>query len=339
MLSIDPVSNAGFRSLPSQNTIVTTIDNDVAGITITVLDNLTSESGDTAEFLVQLDAIPTADVIFDVGTMLASEVQSFVNQVTFTATNWNTPQRIILTGIDDSPPVSDGSRSVTITTSNINSIDTNFNALTDEEIEDVLITNQDNDAPSIVLSLLNNNNYEIPKLIKHLCFLDKKTDKLIVDDKTLNYIDEYIRNLSKIERLLLLIRSDLNNMDFYMLRTVSELIDDINLIIFEFEISINFFKTTENVNKLQDLKHLSENIKSMITSKVIYLDILNSRILSIVSLSALPVLVLMTIWSTTVKKEDSILYKNNYKFAYRSTYLLSILLVLGIIYKYRKDFH
>ena len=186
---------------------------------------------------------------------------------------------------------------------------------------------------------INNNNYEIPKLIKHLCFLDKTTDKLIVDDKTLNYIDEYIRNLSKIERLLLIIRSDLNNMDFYILRTVSEVIDDINLIIFEFEISINFFKTTETVNKIQDLKNLSENIKSMITSKVIYLDILNSRILSIVSLSALPVLVLMTIWSTTVKREDSILYKNNYKFAYRSTYLLSILLVLGIIYKYRKDFH
>ena len=186
---------------------------------------------------------------------------------------------------------------------------------------------------------INNNNYEIPKLIKHLCFLDKTTDKLIVDDKTLNYIDEYIRNLSKIERLLLIIRSDLNNMDFYILRTVSEVIDDINLIIFEFEISINFFKTTETVNKIQDLKNLSENIKSMITSKVIYLDILNSRILSIVSLSALPVLVLMTIWSTTVKKEDSILYKINYKFAYRSTYLLSILLVLGIIYKYRKDFH
>ena len=186
---------------------------------------------------------------------------------------------------------------------------------------------------------INNNNYEIPKLIKHLCFLDKTTDKLIVDDKTLNYIDEYIRNLSKIERLLLIIRSDLNNMDFYILRTVSEVIDDINLIIFEFEISINFFKTTETVNKIQDLKNLSENIKSMITSKVIYLDILNSRILSIVSLSALPVLVLMTIWSTTVKREDSILYKNNFKFAYRSTYLLSILLVLGIIYKYRKDFH
>jgi len=186
---------------------------------------------------------------------------------------------------------------------------------------------------------INNNNYEIPKLIKHLCFLDKKQDKIIVDDKTLNYIDEYIRNLSKIERLLLLIRSDLNNLDFYMLRAASGLIDDINLIIFEFEVSINFFKTTQNVDKILNLKSLSQNIKSMINSKVIYLDILNSRILSIVSLTALPVFVLMTIWSTTVKREDSILYKNNYKFAYRSTYLLSILLVLGIIYKYRKDFH
>lgn len=186
---------------------------------------------------------------------------------------------------------------------------------------------------------INESNYEIPKLVKHLCFLDKKTDKLIVDDKTLNYIDEYIRNLSKIERLFLLIRSDLNNMDFYMLKEVSELIDNINLVIFEFESSINFFSTTENVNKIENLKNLSNNIKSMITSKVIYLDILNSRILSIVSLSALPILVLMTIWSTTVKKEDSILYKNDYKFAYRITYLISILLVLGIIYRYRKDFH
>lgn len=186
---------------------------------------------------------------------------------------------------------------------------------------------------------INESNYEIPKLVKHLCFLDKKTDKLIVDDKTLNYIDEYIRNLSKIERLFLLIRSDLNNMDFYMLKEVSELIDNINLVIFEFESSINFFSTTENVNKIENLKNLSNNIKSMITSKVIYLDILNSRILSIVSLSALPILVLMTIWSTTVRKEDSILYKNDYKFAYRITYLISILLVLGIIYRYRKDFH
>ena len=128
-------------------------------------------------------------------------------------------------------------------------------------------------------------------------------------------------------------------MDFYMLKEVSELIDNINLVIFEFESSINFFSTTENVNKIENLKNLSSNIKSMITSKVIYLDILNSRILSIVSLSALPILVLMTIWSTTVKKEDSILYKNDYKFAYRITYLISILLVLGIIYRYRKDFH
>ncbi len=42
--SIDPSSNAGFIGLPSQSVVVTTLDNDVAGITIVVTDNLSSVS-------------------------------------------------------------------------------------------------------------------------------------------------------------------------------------------------------------------------------------------------------------------------------------------------------
>jgi hypothetical protein len=186
---------------------------------------------------------------------------------------------------------------------------------------------------------INNTLYQIPKVIKHLCFLDKKNDKLIVDDKTLNYIDDYIKNLSKIERLLLLLRSDLNNMDFYMLKEANSIIDRLNLIIFDFEISINFFKTTENVNKIEDIQRLIQNVQSMINNKVVYQDILNSRILSVVSLTALPILVLVNTWSTVVTANDNILNKNNYKFAYRFTQLLAIILVLTILYLYRKDFN
>ena len=186
---------------------------------------------------------------------------------------------------------------------------------------------------------INKINYTIPKLIKHLAILDKKTDKLIIDDLTLNYIDSYIKNLSKIERLLLILRSDLNNMDFYTLRKASGIVDNINLIIFEFELSIGFFKTTENISKIDNLKNLLQNIRNMISNKVVYLDILNSRILSIVSLSALPVLVLMTVWSTTITDSASFLYKNNYKFAYRLTFLISFVLIAGILYTYRKDFY
>ena len=186
---------------------------------------------------------------------------------------------------------------------------------------------------------INNINYKLPKVIKHLAILDKQSDKLVIDDLTLNYIDDYIKNLSKLERLLLILRSDLNNMDFYTLRQASEMIDNINLIIFEFELSISFFRTTENINKIDNLKNLLQNIRNMISNKVVYLDILNSRTLSIVSLSALPILVLMTVWSTTITDNDSFLYKNNYKFAYRLTFLISFILIGAILYKYRKDFY
>ena len=39
----------------------------------------------------------------------------------------------------------------------MNSADSDFNALTDADVADVAISNQDNDAPGIVLSLLYNN--------------------------------------------------------------------------------------------------------------------------------------------------------------------------------------
>ncbi|MGY8968736.1 MAG: T9SS type B sorting domain-containing protein, partial [Flavobacteriales bacterium] len=155
--SIDAGSDLGFLGLPSQSVTVTTLDNDVAGITIIVQDNLSSETGDTAEFTVQLDVIPSADVTFDLGTTNSDEAVPGVSQVTFTPMNWNIPQTILVNGINDSPPISDGSQTVTITTTNIASLDTNFAILTDAQIDDVLITNQDDDAPGIVLSLLNNN--------------------------------------------------------------------------------------------------------------------------------------------------------------------------------------
>lgn len=155
--SIDPSSNAGFVGLPAQSVIVTTLDDDVAGITIIVTDNLSSESGDTAQFTAQLDAIPTANVTFDIDTSNASEAQPLVTQVTFTPANWNIPQTVMILGIDDAPPLSDGSQPVNIRTFNVNSTDVDFNALNDADVADVAISNQDNDAPGIVLSLLDNN--------------------------------------------------------------------------------------------------------------------------------------------------------------------------------------
>lgn len=185
---------------------------------------------------------------------------------------------------------------------------------------------------------LNNKEYFVPKIIKYLLILDKKKDKLIADDKILKFLDDYIRFLSKIERILLILRSDINNLDFYMLRKASKMIDILDIIIFEFKNSIEFFINKEYIKKLDNVQSLLESVRNLISNKVVYLDILNSRVLNIVSLSTLPILVLMTIWSTSVNENDSIISKNRHKILYRLTFVVSFTIICAIIYSYRKDF-
>ncbi|MDB2456286.1 gliding motility-associated C-terminal domain-containing protein [Flavobacteriaceae bacterium] len=154
--SIDSTSNSSFISLASQSVMVTTLDDEVAGITVNVIDNLTSENGDQASFSIVLNAIPSSNVTIDLGTSNADEAVPAVSQIVFTAVNWNIPQIVMINGVNDRPPTSDGSQTVTITTYNVSSVDTNFNALLDSDVLDISITNQDDDAPGVVLSLLNN---------------------------------------------------------------------------------------------------------------------------------------------------------------------------------------
>ena len=66
--------------------------------------------------------------------------------VQFSPANWNIPQLILIDGINDSPPFSDGSQTVTIVTENVSSTDVNFGAITSTEVEDFVVMNQDDDA-------------------------------------------------------------------------------------------------------------------------------------------------------------------------------------------------
>ena len=76
--------------------------------------------------------------------------------VQFTPANWNIPQLIIVDGINDSPPFSDGSQTVTIVTENVSSTDVNFGVITSIEVEDFVVMNQDDDAPGVWIGAINN---------------------------------------------------------------------------------------------------------------------------------------------------------------------------------------
>jgi VCBS repeat-containing protein len=64
---------------------------------------VTSEGGTTDSFTVALQSAPTANVTVTLTGLDATEGTLSANTLTFTPTNWNTPQTVTVTGVDDSP--------------------------------------------------------------------------------------------------------------------------------------------------------------------------------------------------------------------------------------------
>ena len=128
--SADPI----YNGLDAADVAVTNTDNDAAGITVTPTSGLTTtEAGGTATFTVVLTSQPTADVTIALsssdpteGTVSPASV-GFTGVVTFTGANWNTPQTITVTGVDDA--LDDGDIAYTIVTAPATSTDATYNGV------------------------------------------------------------------------------------------------------------------------------------------------------------------------------------------------------------------
>lgn len=114
------------------------------GFTVTPTSGLsTTEAGGTASFTVVLNAPPTADVTIPVATSDASEGTASVSSLTFTPFNWNTPQTITVTGVDDAAYDQDVAYTILLGTAA--SGDARYQGLNPADVSAV---NRDNDAPS-----------------------------------------------------------------------------------------------------------------------------------------------------------------------------------------------
>jgi hypothetical protein len=138
-----------YDALDAANVSVTnTDDNNTAGITVTPTSGLTTtESGDTAEFTVVLDTKPTANVTVTVTSNDVTEGTVLPSVLTFTPENWNLPQTVTVTGVDDE--VEDGNTAYTIVTA-ASSNDNKYDGL---DVADVSVTNtDDNDSAGIIVT-------------------------------------------------------------------------------------------------------------------------------------------------------------------------------------------
>ncbi|ASV31702.1 LamG-like jellyroll fold domain-containing protein [Maribacter cobaltidurans] len=103
-----------------------------AGFTVSETALTIAENAGTGTFTVVLDAQPANDAVFDIASDDIDEATVFPSTLTFTSANWNVPQTVTVTGVDDHAIPND---SATITVSvNADASDDTFDSLGDQTI-------------------------------------------------------------------------------------------------------------------------------------------------------------------------------------------------------------
>jgi hypothetical protein len=126
---------------------VVNLDND-GGFTVNPTSGLTTtEAGGTNSFTIVLNQQPTADVTIGLSSSDTTEGSVLPTTLTFTTNDWNLPQTVTITGVDDF--VDDGNVAYTIITAPAVSADPFFNA---KNPADISVSNVDDDTAGIVVS-------------------------------------------------------------------------------------------------------------------------------------------------------------------------------------------
>jgi subtilisin family serine protease len=141
--SSDP-SYAGFDAT---DVSLTNADDDTVGFLVTPpLSSSTTEAGGAAAFSVRLTSQPMSDVTVAIASSDSTEGTASVASLVFTAADWNLPQTVSVTGLDDL--VDDGNVAYSIVLSPATSTDPAYQGL---DATDVGLSNTDNDTAAIVV--------------------------------------------------------------------------------------------------------------------------------------------------------------------------------------------
>lgn len=142
-MSTDP----SYDDLIVDDVSVTNVDDDFPDIVVSPTSGLsTTEAGGAAMFSIVLSSEPLDDVTISLTSNTSSEGTVGVPSVTFTTSNWNTPQVVVVTGQNDD--FDDGDVIYSIITS-ATSTDPAYSGF---DVDDVSITNLDDDTAGIVIS-------------------------------------------------------------------------------------------------------------------------------------------------------------------------------------------
>ena len=100
------VSGGDYEGVTTADVEVTIIEDDTTGVTISIT-ALEIAEGDTGRYTIVLDTEPTADVTVEIQVPEDTDIAVSLLMLTFTADNWNTPQKVTVTAAQDDDAVDD----------------------------------------------------------------------------------------------------------------------------------------------------------------------------------------------------------------------------------------
>lgn len=157
VVQVGPMSGADavYAALPSQALDGTNVDDEAgvsAGLLIDPVDGLvTDESGQSATFTVSLATAPVAAVTVEMTS--TDPVEGAVTggaSLTFSTSNWASPQTVTVTGVDDD--VDDGDMIFLVVVDDVASADAAYDDVVALAPDDVEVTNVDDDVAGITVS-------------------------------------------------------------------------------------------------------------------------------------------------------------------------------------------
>ncbi|MBS2097973.1 Ig-like domain-containing protein [Carboxylicivirga linearis] len=142
--TVDASSDAAFTTIDPKEINITVLDNDIAGFTATP-NPLGITEGNTGNISVVLTQQPSSNVSINLANSNSSAASLDLTPLVFTTSNWNTPQQIEVTGLEDDDA---DDEVVTISLTIDPSSDADFNGLN----QDLIVNITDNETANFVLS-------------------------------------------------------------------------------------------------------------------------------------------------------------------------------------------
>ncbi|MFZ2682270.1 MAG: hypothetical protein WAZ14_04220 [Patescibacteria group bacterium] len=128
------------------------------GVTVSAISGNTTEAGGTATYTVVLDFAPLDDVVIDSATNDATEgTVTNGSSLTFTTDNWDTPQTVTVTGVNDDVDDGDVVYTIDVSTNDTGTLDAGYDAY---DPSDVSVTNTDDDTAGVTVSVISGNTTE-----------------------------------------------------------------------------------------------------------------------------------------------------------------------------------